>query len=112
MPTETPHQSVGVGGEFQQMVGGVIGSDETISPTRQLHHVTGVATISTIVPPWPDFMGPIYLVADGAWGWDDSGNIATTLDGNVVIANNVYGFVYDRVDALWYPFSDTTEAGS
>jgi hypothetical protein len=93
------------GGIQDQLVGGVLAlgtNGTTLTPTTMVHHVSGTSTaLSTITPPWSDYTGPLYLIADAVF-------VATTGGGNIgtvftTVANNAYGFLYDRVAAKWYP---------
>lgn len=87
------------GGINQDLIGSPIASASTIAPDRLIHHVTGIASISTITVPYEGFSGPIYLIADGYWGWDTSGNIATA--GAPVLGQAVI-FVYVPEKSKWY----------
>jgi hypothetical protein len=72
----------------------------TLTVTRMISHVTGTsAAVATITPPWTDFSGPIYLIADSAWAIVATGNINNTLTAAAGVA---YGFVYDRKTSKWY----------
>lgn len=85
-----------------RMVGPVIASAGTIAPTYLAHHVSGVAAIATITPPYPDFEGMLWLIADGAWSWTAGGNIAVAST-TVATAGKAYGFFYDKNQLKWYP---------
>lgn len=87
------------GGNFQDLIGSPIASASTIAPDRLVHHVTGIASISTITVPYEGFSGPIYLIADGYWGWDTSGNIATA---GAPILGQAIPFVYVPEKSKWY----------
>ena len=100
------------GGNFQDLIGSPITAAETISPDRLIHHISGSTEVATIVPPYEDFSGPLYFVADVAMIWNASGNIATpgsTGGGRIAM------FIYDHETQKWYspivyrPF--TIEAG-
>ncbi|MDE2232868.1 MAG: hypothetical protein KGJ90_01935 [Patescibacteria group bacterium] len=55
--------------------GADIVSATTIHITNSFHHVTGNATITTIVPP-PEFAGgPVWLAQEGTWTLATGGNI-------------------------------------
>jgi len=92
------------GGIQDQLVGGVLAlgtNGTTLIPVTMVHHVTGTAaTLATITPPWNDFTGPLYFVADSVFTATTSGNIGTVF---TTVAGNAYGFIYDRVAAKWYP---------
>lgn len=90
------------GGQFNPVLGPVIASAATIAPTHMVHHVSGVAAIATITPPHDGFVGPLILVADGAWSWTAGGNIAVAST-TVATANKCYLFVYDKQSTKWYP---------
>ena len=90
------------GGIQADEVGSPLASSDTITPDRLIHEVTGTEVISTIIPPYPDFMGPIFLLAEDSWSWDDNGNITVPSDGDVV-PGLAYPFFFNRVRSLWYP---------
>ncbi|SRR5258706_11054248 len=91
----------GPGGQFADKVGPAIASAATIAPTKPIHHVTGVAAIVNITPPWEGFSGPIELIADAIWTWTAAGNISVA--GTVTAAGRSHRFTYDRKTAKWYP---------
>ena|SRR5215468_3062135 len=92
------------GGIQNDLVGNLlnIGTNGTTLTTTQLvHHVQGTsAALATITPPWTDFVGPIYLVADSVFTTVNTGNIGTVF---TTVAGNAYGLVYDRKAGKWYP---------
>jgi hypothetical protein len=72
----------------------------TLTPDRMVNHVTGTsAALATITPPWTDFTGPVYFVADSAFTATTSGNINAAF---TATAGSAYGFLYDRKTAKWY----------
>lgn len=91
------------GGIQDSLIGQKITAAATIAPSKMVHHVTGTTQVTTITPPWTDFTGPVYLVADSVFSWASSGNIAAA-NATTVVAANAYGFLYDRVAGKWYPF--------
>jgi hypothetical protein len=93
------------GGQFQDLVGSNVDT-VTPTPTHMVHHITTDGTLTTITPPAEGFTGPIYLIADSVFDWTTSGNIAAA-PGTTLLANNAYGFLYDRRNAKWYPFGAT-----
>lgn len=95
------------GGQFQNLVGGVLG-DSVITVTKMIHHINSTQAIYTITTPYEGFAGPVFLVADSAFTWGGTGNIATTsMAAASMIANHAYGFIYDRVQGKWYPLAET-----
>lgn len=90
------------GGEKNDLIGSVIASAATIAPTSMIHHVSGVAAIANITVPYEGFVGPLYLIADGAWSWTAGGNIAVASTTTATV-NKAYPFMYDRRTAKWYP---------
>ena len=92
------------GGINMTMVGPTLASAATIAPTALITHVTGVAAIATITPPYPEFTGVIFLIADGAWSWTAAGNI-TVASTTVATAGKAYPFLYDKHLATpkWHP---------
>lgn len=91
----------GPGGAFADKVGPAIASAATIAPTHPIHHVTGVAAIVTITPPWEGFSGPIELIADAIWTWTAAGNISVA--GTTTAAGRSFKFTFDRKANKWYP---------
>jgi hypothetical protein len=70
-----------------------------------VHHVTGTTQVTTITPPWDDFTGPVYLIADSVFSWTSTGGNIGAASATTLVAGNAYGFLYDRVAAKWYPFA-------
>jgi hypothetical protein len=83
-----------------QGVGAALASAATITISSAIHHVTGVAAISTINAP-TGFSGPIWLVADGAFAITTGGNIA--LARGPFTVGQVVMIVFDPSTSLWYP---------
>jgi hypothetical protein len=112
---ENPSLFASPGGIEIPQIGNPLASDAIIYPTHRMHHVTGTNYIKNISTRflWPDFIGPLFLLADSdLWTWDDTGNIAASLgSGKTVVAGNAYPFVYDRTVAKWYPMSDVKQDG-
>lgn len=113
---ENPSSFASPGGIEIPQIGNALASAATITPTHRMHHITGVETIKNIAISslWPDFIGPLFLLADSElWTWDDTGNIAVGLgSGKFVVPGNAYPFVYDRTVAKWYPMSDVKQDGA
>lgn len=87
-----------------------IGADvDSATPTidHPVHRVVTTATLTTLVPPFPDdeFIGPAYLIAASVFSWTSSGNIALG-PGTTLKVGRSYGFVYDQPNATWYPFGE------
>jgi hypothetical protein len=91
------------GGIQDSLIGQIITAAATVAPAKMVHHVTGTTAIVTITPPWTDFTGPVYLIADSVFSWTSAGNIAVA-NATTVVAKNAYGFLFDRVANKWYPF--------
>jgi len=102
---ENPYDFLPPGGQFQNVVGSKLDST-VIAPDRMVHHYITTATITTITPPHEGFTGPVYLIADSVFNWTTSGNIAAPR-ATTIIANQAYGFLYDRVTGKWYPLCMT-----
>ena len=85
-----------------QGVGSVLASAAAITISSAIHHVSGVATISTINAP-TGFSGPIWLVADGAFAITTGGNIA--LARGPFTVGQVVMLVFDPAagSGTWYP---------
>lgn len=90
------------GGIQNDLVGAKITAAATIAPTHMIHHVTGTTEISTITPPWTDFNGPLYLVADSVFTWTSGGGNIGAGNATTVVASQAYGFIYDRKAGKWY----------
>lgn len=89
------------GGIQNNLVGQKLTAAATIAPTKMIHHVTGTTAITTITPPYVDFNGPLYLIADSVFSWTLGGNIGA-INATTVVALQAYGFIYDRVAGKWY----------
>lgn len=83
-------------------LGSTITVATTITPTHDVHHLTGNGTISTINPPSPSFVGVVTFILDnGSISFDNNGNIAYPAfgpPGNVAVE-----FYYDPNTSKWYP---------
>jgi hypothetical protein len=86
---------------YGQFTGPVIASAGTISPTANVHHVSGAAAIATINLPWPNFQGELILISDGIFTWNATGNIQTA--GTSTATGKAMGFIYEPVAAKWIP---------
>jgi len=76
-------------------------TDYTITPTHDVHHVTGDAThLSYINVPSPEFCGFVVLIIDS--------NVVIYGDGNIIFSggsltsDRATMFVYDPDEAKWY----------
>lgn len=84
-------------------VGATLASSATITITHPIHHVSGTASINTIVPPYTGFVGRITLITDGALTFTSAGGTSPNAISTVFTA--VSGQAVDVVTdgALWYP---------
>lgn len=82
------------------VVGATLASAATIAPTYRVHHVSGVAAISTITLPWTDFGGTIAFIADGLFSWTTGGNINSA--GSVQSVGSIIFCTYDPSAAKWF----------
>lgn len=80
--------------------GPAIASAATITVSRRVHKVSGVAAIATINPPFTGFVGTITLIPTGIFTMTTGGNIAVARTAVVSVPIDVY---FDG--ALWYPSS-------
>jgi len=88
------------GGSSNILTGGVLASSSgSISPDSLVHHVSGTDIISTINLPYPGFNGPIYLISDDGFSFDDSGNISKV---GVARAKSVIPLLFDLATNKWY----------
>lgn len=92
----------GPGGQFSDIVGAAL-SGATIAPTALIHHINNTTAISTITPPYAEFSGQLYLIADSQFTVTTAGNVALAV--TTTIANKVYHLVYDKKTAKWYPIN-------
>lgn len=84
-------------------LGGVLASASSITPTHNMHHISGSTNINTIVPPNPEFCGIVLLVTDDAnLSYTTSGNITRLIGSTIGVA---YMFVYDPGIQKWRPVS-------
>jgi len=86
-------------------VGPTLESAPEITVTAPIHHVSGVATITTITVPHDpskpsDFSGPIWLIADGMWALAPGGNIAIA---KAPVVGQAVNLLFDVASATWYP---------
>ncbi len=98
------HQFMPPGGLQGDIVGQVLAAAATLAPSRMVHHVTGTTQVTTITPPWTDYTGPLYLIADSVFSWTSTGGNIAAPNASTLIALNAYGFLYDRKTGKWYPF--------
>ena len=96
------------GGIQNDLVGQPITAASVIAPSRMIHHVIGTTQVVTITPPWTDFNGPLYLVADSVFSWTSTGGNIARANASAVLAGAAYGFVYDRRAGKWYPLCEYT----
>jgi hypothetical protein len=90
------------GGQFLDIVGPPL-SGGTIAPTALIHHINNTTAIATITPPYADYSGPLYLIADSQFTAVATGNIQVAI--TTTIAGKVYHLVYDKKTAKWYPIN-------
>lgn len=83
---------------IELVLGADIASAATISVVTAMHRVSGVATITTINPPYVGFTGELTLIATGAWALATGGNIAAAVPAT---AGQLVRLVYDGT--TWYP---------
>ena len=83
---------------YSTRVGAVLASAATIAPTAGIHHVSGVAVISTITPPANFSSGSITLIPDGIFTLTTGGNIALAA---TAVVNKALILTYDGTS--WYP---------
>lgn len=83
----------------QEPPGTVIVSAANITLTNTVHHVSGTAALSVMIPPGgTQFRGVVYLIADGDFTWDTDGNFATA---GKAESGRVFPFVFDG--RSWWP---------
>ena len=95
---DAQNQLAVVGSQLNNVVGPPIASTTTISPTYQVHHVTGTVAIATINPPYTGFQGTIQLIPDGAFTTTTAGNIGLASTG---VVGKTLEMCFDG--KIWYP---------
>ena len=70
----------------------------SITPTGQIFHGTGTGLLTTINVPYTGFTGNITIIPDGAFTWNEVGNIKTS---GTAIVNKALTFTYTGLK--WYP---------
>lgn len=84
-------------------IGASITSASTITPTNRVHHITGTAAITTIVPPTSQaagFSGIFCAIPDAAFTTTTAGNIALATN---AIVNRQLCWSYDPAASKWFP---------
>ena len=75
-------------------------SSNTITPTHDMHHVTGGGELHTITAPSPAYPCMLVLLFDSGGSWTTAGNIATS--GASFSSNTPTIFIYDPDTTSWY----------
>jgi hypothetical protein len=78
--------------------GPVLASAASIQITRPVHKISGTVSITTILPPYPGFVGHITLIPLAAMALGTGGNIVKALTGT---ANTMTTLYFDG--SQWYP---------
>lgn len=82
-------------------IGQTIASAATFTPVAPVHHLSGVGTVTTIVPPYTGFTGKITVIADGIMVFNTGGTAGSAIGATVTtVAARAYELVYDG--AVWY----------
>lgn len=83
-------------------VGADLASATTITPTNQVHHVTGTTAVATITTPagLPDGYA-LYLIPEGIFATTTAGNIGLITSATVVKRTLI--MTWDRTLAKWFP---------
>jgi len=106
MQEDNPRFFTPPGNLQQDLIGGTIeiGSinDVTISPDRMVHAISGDGSIATINPPWPDFVGPLYLISLDEFSFTDNGNVNIPAGMSSIVENTIVMLIYNRKIAKWY----------
>jgi hypothetical protein len=99
--SQSPEYSLGVivvAANTPPVVGAVLASGVTVTLTATIHHISGVAAIDTIVPPFPGFRGAVNLIPDGAFSGTLAGNIGVAF---TAVVGRQIDVVYDGTK--WWP---------
>lgn len=85
--------------------GNTLSAASTITPTHDVHHVSGNTTIDTIATPSPDFCGLLILIPDDfPLSVSDNGNIFLENGGTVgLITGCLNFFLWDQSISKWVP---------
>lgn len=77
-------------------------SSNTLTPTHDMHHVSGGGELHTITPPSPTYPCMLTLIFDSspAGSWTTADNIATS--GASFSTGDAVVFVYDPDTSKWY----------
>lgn len=89
------------GGNGLILIGKSIPASSSISPDCLVHHITGMGVISTINIPYLGFNGPLYLISDSGFSFNDVGNIVKTSE--LFQPGRVVTLLYDEMLAKWFP---------
>ena len=92
----------GTSGKLQYTVASTtLESGSTITPTRNIHFVSGTIPINTITNPFgTPSSGQITLIPSGLWTTTTAGNIALP---SVAVKNKALILTWDSVTTKWYP---------
>lgn len=90
---------------FPGQIGANVASASSITATATVggaFHITGTATINTMIPPTTGFAfgGSLCAIADGAWNMTTAGNIGAAF---TAVVGRQYCFVFDPSIPKWYP---------
>lgn len=80
------------------VVGPVLASAADVTITHPVHHVSGTAALTNLVPPFPGFVGEITLIPDAAFTTVATGNIGAAI---TAVVGRPVGMFFDGVK--WYP---------
>jgi hypothetical protein len=94
----TTNQNVFIGKWQSLVIGSVVSSASTITPTSLIFHVSGTTTISTINIPFTGWTGQITIIPDGLFLTTTGGNIAIA---SSAIVNKALIMTFDGTK--WYP---------
>jgi hypothetical protein len=83
-------------------IGSAVTTTATITPTSNVFHTTGTATVSTITVPYTNsfFSGAITIIPDNPFPLDTAGNIAVS---TTTVTGKSMNLQYDNNTSKWYP---------
>lgn len=80
-------------------IGSPLASATTITPTNDIHHLTGTGTITTITIP-PSFKGSVTLICDSTAQFNTGGNFGRAF---TCVGGETVTWTLDDVSGNWYP---------
>jgi hypothetical protein len=80
--------------------GATLVSAASVTPTHRQHAISGTAEITTIVLPYPGFVGDIVFIPAAAFTLATGGNVGKAA---TAVAAKAMTLTYSAKAGLWYP---------